>query len=219
MYKLSDLLDLNHTLTKDYLSGFNYPWQALSSIKEFILTAGPMLGEDYIEVKKDVWIHESAIVSDTAYLGSPLIIGEETEIRHCAFIRGSAIIGRNVIIGNSVEIKNSIIFDCAEIPHFNYVGDSILGYKAHMGAGSVTSNIKADKRPVVVKGTEIIETGLRKFGAIIGDYVEIGCNCVLNPGTIIGRNTNIYPLSSVRGVIPERSIYKDKDCIVRKEER
>lgn len=219
MYKITSFLELNYTLAKDYLLAFEYPWQAIKGIRELILSLGPKLGNSYIEVKKDVWVHESVAVADSAYLGSPLIVGEGSEIRQSAFIRGSAIIGKNVVIGNSVEVKNAIIFDNAEIPHFNYVGDSILGYKAHMGAGAITSNIKADRKLISINGIEKIETGLRKFGAIIGDYVEIGCNCVLNPGTIIGRNTTIYPLSSVRGVIPEMSIYKDRDHIIKKEER
>lgn len=219
MYKITSFLELNYTLAKDYLLAFEYPWQAIKGIRELILSLGPKLGNSYIEVKKDVWVHESVAVADSAYLGSPLIVGEGSEIRQSAFIRGSAIIGKNVVIGNSVEVKNAIIFDNAEIPHFNYVGDSILGYKAHMGAGAITSNIKADRKLISINGIEKIETGLRKFGAIIGDYVEIGCNCVLNPGTIIGRNTTIYPLSSVRGVIPEMSIYKDRNHIIKKEER
>lgn len=216
MYKTTDLLDLSHTLAKDLLSQFEYPWIALGKIKETIIILGEKLGDDYIEVKPQVWVHKTATVFDSAYLGAPLIIGANTEVRHCAFIRGAALIGNNCVIGNSVEIKNAIIFDNVQVPHYNYVGDSILGYKSHMGAGSITSNVKSDKTLVTVKGEVSIETGLKKFGAILGDYVEVGCNSVLNPGTVIGRNTNIYPLSCVRGVIPAASIYKDKNNIVSK---
>lgn len=216
MYKTTDLLDLSHTLAKDLLSQFAYPWLALGKIKETIIILGEKLGDDYIEVKPQVWVHKTATVFDSAYLGAPLIIGANTEVRHCAFIRGAALIGDNCVVGNSVEIKNAIIFDNVQVPHYNYVGDSILGYKSHMGAGSITSNVKSDKTLVTVKGEVSIETGLKKFGAILGDYVEVGCNSVLNPGTVIGRNTNIYPLSCVRGVIPAASIYKDKNNIVSK---
>ena len=216
MYKTIDLLDLSHTLAKDFLSQFEYPWLALGKIKETIISLGEGLGDDYIEVKPQVWIHRTATVFDTAYLGAPLIIGANTEIRHCAFIRGAALIGDSCVVGNSVEIKNAIIFDNVQVPHYNYVGDSILGYKSHMGAGSITSNVKSDKTLVTVKSDFSIETGLKKFGAVLGDYVEVGCNSVLNPGTVIGRNTNIYPLSCIRGVIPAYSIYKDKDTIVSK---
>lgn len=216
MYKTTDLLDLSHTLAKDLLSQFEYPWLALGKIKETIIILGEKLGDDYIEVKPQVWVHKTATVFDSAYLGAPLIIGANTEVRHCAFIRGAALIGDNCVVGNSVEIKNAIIFDNVQVPHYNYVGDSILGYKSHMGAGSITSNVKSDKTLVAVKGEVNIETGLKKFGAILGDYVEVGCNSVLNPGTVIGRNTNIYPLSCVRGVIPAASIYKDKNNIVSK---
>ena len=216
MYKTTDLLDLSHTLAKDLLSQFEYPWLALGKIKETIIILGEKLGDDYIEVKPQVWVHKTATVFDSAYLGAPLIIGANTEVRHCAFIRGAALIGDNCVVGNSVEIKNAIIFDNVQVPHYNYVGASILGYKSHMGAGSITSNVKSDKTLVTVKGEVSIETGLKKFGAILGDYVEVGCNSVLNPGTVIGRNTNIYPLSCVRGVIPAASIYKDKNNIVSK---
>lgn len=216
MYKTTDLLDLSHTLAKDLLSQFEYPWLALGKIKETIIILGEKLGDDYIEVKPQVWVHKTATVFDSAYLGAPLIIGANTEVRHCAFIRGAALIGNNCVVGNSVEIKNAIIFDNVQVPHYNYVGDSILGYKSHMGAGSITSNVKSDKTLVTVKGEVSIETGLKKLGAILGDYVEVGCNSVLNPGTVIGRNTNIYPLSCVRGVIPAASIYKDKNNIVSK---
>lgn len=216
MCKTTDLLDLNHTLAKEFLLQFKYPWLSMGTIKDFIVELGKTLGNEYIEIKPDVWIHKTCVIAETAYLGSPLIICADTEVRHCAFIRGSVLVGKNCVIGNSVEIKNSIIFDNVQVPHFNYVGDSILGYKSHMGAGAITSNIKSDKTLVTVKGEEIIETGLKKFGAIIGDFVEVGCNSVLNPGTVIGRNTNIYPLSSVRGVIPENSIYKSAENIIAK---
>lgn len=216
MYTTTDLLDLSHTLAGDFLSQFEYPWLSLKKIQGFVSSLGQMLGDDYIEVTPEVWVHKTASIAKNAYLGAPLIIGANTEVRHCAFIRGSALIGENCVIGNSVEIKNSIIFDSVQIPHFNYVGDSILGYKSHMGAGSITSNIKSDKSLISVKGESIIETGLKKFGSIIGDFVEIGCNSVLNPGTVIGRNTNIYPLSSIRGVIPAMSIYKGYGDIIKK---
>ncbi len=222
MYKINDLYDLNHTLAKDYLNKFTYPWEALKDIKEYIIELGKTLDSDYEEVEENVWVHKSANVFKSSYLGSPCIIGPNTEVRHSAFIRGSALIGENCVIGNSVELKNVIIFDNVQVPHYNYVGDSILGYKSHMGAGSITSNVKSDKTLVKIKDKvtgEIIETNLKKMGAMIGDFVEVGCNSVLNPGTIIGRNTNIYPLSSVRGVISDNSIYKDSNHIVKKEEK
>ena len=210
MFKIKELLDLNHTIAKDYLGKYDYPWEALSNIKVLILELGPTLNKDeYIEVKENVWVHKSTTIFESAYLGEPCIIGPNSEVRHCAFIRGSALIGENCVIGNSVELKNVIIFDDVQVPHYNYVGDSILGYKSHMGAGSITSNVKSDKTLVVVKDeNESKETNLKKFGAILGDYVEVGCNSVLNPGTIIGRHSNIYPTSCVRGVVPENSIYK-----------
>ena len=213
MYKTLDLLDLNHTLAKDYLNEIDNPWEVLPSIKNIITELGRYLGDGFIEIKPQVWIHKTARIAQTAFIGEPAIIGAGTEVRHCAFIRGSALIGEDCVIGNSVEIKNSIIFDSAQIPHFNYVGDSMLGYKAHLGAGAIISIIKADKTHVVIKGEEKIDTGFRKMGSIVGDFVEVGCNCVLNPGTIIGRNTTIYPLSSVRGVIPSDSIYKNANRI------
>lgn len=218
MYKTQDLLDLDHTLAKDYLSKFEYPWEALKGIKDAILEIGKNLSKDeYDEVSENVWVAKSAKVFPTAYLGAPCIIGPETEVRHCAFIRGSALVGSNCVVGNSVELKNVILFDNVQTPHYNYVGDSILGYKSHMGAGSITSNVKSDKTLVVVKDQdEEIKTGLKKFGAILGDHVEVGCNSVLNPGTVIGRNTNIYPVSRVRGVVKENSIYKDRDDVVGK---
>ena len=218
MYTIQDLYDLTHTLAADYLAGFTYPWEALAGIKEFILTLGKTLDPaEYEEVSPSVWVHRTAVVAPTAFLGAPCIIGAETEVRHCAFIRGSALVGKNCVVGNSVELKNVIIFDNVQTPHYNYVGDSILGYKSHMGAGSLTSNVKSDKTLVKVKdGDEVIETGLKKMGAMLGDHVEVGCNSVLNPGTVIGRNTNIYPLSSVRGVIPSDSIYKTGGVVVPK---
>lgn len=219
MYTTNNLLDLEHTLAKDYLSKFEYPWQALSGIIEEIIRIGKTLDKnEYDEVKENVWIHKTATVFESAYLGAPLIIGPNTEVRHCAFIRGSALVGANCVVGNSCELKNVILFDNVQTPHYNYVGDSILGYKSHMGAGSITSNVKSDKTLVVVKNFdgEKIETEQKKFGAILGDRVEVGCNSVLNPGTVVGRNTNIYPLSRVRGVIPSDSIYKDFDNIVGK---
>ena len=209
------LLDLSHTLAGDYLAQFEYPWQALDGIKNLILALGPTLPtEEYDEVAPNVWVHKTAKVFPSAYLGAPCIIGAETEVRHCAFIRGSALVGANCVVGNSVELKNVILFDNVQTPHYNYVGDSILGYKSHMGAGSITSNVKSDKTLVVVRnGAERIETGRKKFGAILGDHVEVGCNSVLNPGTVLGRNTSVYPTSSVRGAIPPDSIFKAQDNI------
>ena len=215
--KIKELYDLNHTKAKDYLSKYEYPWEALASIKDFILELGKTLDKnEYKEIKENVWVHKSAKVFDSAYLGSPCIIGENTEIRHCAFIRGSALVGDNCVIGNSCELKNVIIFDNAEVPHFNYVGDSILGFKAHMGAGSITSNVKSDRTLVVIHGDTNIETGIKKVGAFLGDYVEVGCNSVLNPGTVIGRHSNVYPLSSVRGIVPANSIYKNGVIVEKK---
>lgn len=210
MYKTTELFDLEHTLAKEYLAQFEYPWEALPGIKDFIIELGKTLDpEEYKEVSEHVWVHRSAQVFPSAYLGAPCIIGAETEVRHCAFIRGSALVGNNCVVGNSVELKNVILFDNVQTPHYNYVGDSILGYKSHMGAGSITSNVKSDKKLVVVHDQEEnYETGIKKFGAMLGDYVEVGCNSVLNPGTIIGRNSSIYPTSCVRGVVPENSIYK-----------
>ena len=217
MYKTHDLYDLTQSLAGPYLSGFDYPWQALKGIKDLILTLGPGLGGDYTEVSPTVWVHKTAAVAPTAYLGAPCIIGANTEVRHCAFIRGSALVGDNCVVGNSVELKNVILFNNVQVPHYNYVGDSILGYRSHMGAGSLTSNVKSDKTLVVVKnGEETMETGLKKFGAMLGDHVEVGCNSVLNPGTVIGRHSNVYPTSCVRGVVPENSIWKTGGVIVRK---
>ena len=219
MVTIQQLFDLDHTQAKEYLSQFTYPWEALKGIKEFILQLGSTLGSDYQEVSPQVWVHKTATVAPTAYLGAPCIIGAGTEVRHCAFIRGSALVGENCVVGNSVELKNVIIFDNVQVPHYNYVGDSILGYKSHMGAGSLTSNVKSDKTLVVVKnGQEQIPTGLKKFGAMLGDFVEVGCNSVLNPGTVIGRHTNIYPTSCVRGVVPANSIWKTGGVVVAKHE-
>ena len=216
--EIKELYDLSQTIAGEYLSQFTYPWEALDGIKAYIKELGPTLDPDVYEQRgEDIWVAKSAKVAPTACLNGPLIIDEDAEIRHCAFIRGSAIIGKGSVVGNSTEIKNDIIFNSVQVPHYNYVGDSILGYKSHMGAGSITSNVKSDKSLVVVKdGAEEIATGRKKFGAMLGDYVEVGCNSVLNPGTVIGRHTNIYPLSSVRGVIPPDSIYKKRGDVVTK---
>lgn len=217
MLKTSDLFDLSHSMAGTYLSDFDLPWQALGGIKSLILSLGSQLGEDYNQIQPNVWVHKTAVIAPTAYLGAPCIIGADTEVRHCAFIRGSALVGENCVVGNSVELKNVILFDNVQVPHYNYVGDSILGYKSHMGAGSVTSNVKSDKTLVVVKnGEEQIPTGLKKFGAMLGDFVEVGCNSVLNPGTVIGRHTNIYPTSCVRGMVPADSIWKTGGVVVAK---
>lgn len=215
MYKIKDLYDLDHTLAKDYLSQFEYPWEALKGIKDFILELGATLGDEYEEVQENVWVHKTATVFPSAYLGAPCIIGPNTEVRHGAFIRGSALVGADCVVGNSVELKNVILFDHVQTPHYNYVGDSILGYFSHMGAGSITSNVKSDKKLVVVhNGTEKIETGIKKFGAMLGDYVEVGCNAVCNPGTVIGRHSSVYPTSCVRGVIPENCIHKNNGVVI-----
>ena len=221
MYTISDLYDLDHTIAAEYLRQFNYPWEALKGIKELILTIGPTLDpEEFDQRSEGVWVHKTATVFPTAYLGSPCIIGPRTEVRHCAFIRGSALVGADCVVGNSVELKNVILFDHVQTPHYNYVGDSILGFYSHMGAGSITSNVKSDKKLVVVhNGTEQIETGVKKFGAMLGDYVEVGCNAVCNPGTVIGRHSNVYPTSCVRGVVPANSIWKDSGVVISKEER
>lgn len=220
MYTIKELYDLDHTLAKEYLCGFEYPWEALKGIKDMIIALGKTLSKDeYDEVSENVWIHKTAKVFPSAYIAAPCIIGANTEVRHCAFIRGSALVGEDCVVGNSCELKNVILFDHVQTPHYNYVGDSILGYYSHMGAGSITSNVKSDKKLVVVHNKEEnIETGLKKFGAMIGDHVEVGCNSVLNPGTVIGRNSNVYPLSRVRGLIPENSIYKDEGIVVEKRE-
>lgn len=217
MVTIQELYDLEHTQAKSYLEQFTYPWEALKGIKDFIVQLGSTLGGDYQEVSPQVWVHRTATVAPTAYLGAPCIIGAGTEVRHCAFIRGSALVGENCVVGNSVELKNVILFDNVQTPHYNYVGDSILGYKSHMGAGSVTSNVKSDKTLVVVKdGQEQMPTGLKKFGAMLGDFVEVGCNSVLNPGTVIGRHTNVYPTSCVRGVVPANHIWKTGGVVVAK---
>ena len=220
MYTIKDLYDLEHTQAREYLEQFTYPWEALKGIKDLIVEIGQTLDpEEYTEVSEHVWVHKTATVFPSAYLGAPCIIGPETEVRHCAFIRGSALVGASCVVGNSCELKNVILFDHVQTPHYNYVGDSILGYYAHMGAGSVTSNVKSDKKLVVVHGGEKeMETGLKKFGAMLGDHVEVGCNSVLNPGTVVGRNSRVYPTSCVRGVVPADSIYKDNGKIVRQKE-
>lgn len=220
--KIANLYDLSQTIAGEYLEQFTYPWEALSGISDFIRKIGPTLDPEKFEQRgQDIWVAKSAKVFDSAYLGGPLIIDEDAEIRHCAFIRGSAIVGKGTVVGNSTELKNVILFNTVQVPHYNYVGDSILGHKSHMGAGSITSNVKSDKTLVVVKDCydtkEKIETGLKKFGAMLGDGVEVGCNSVLNPGTVIGKNTNIYPVSRVRGVVPSESIYKDKDNVIKKD--
>ena len=219
--KIINLYTLEETIAGEYLAQFTYPWEALAGIGDFIRKIGPTLDKEKFEQRgEDIWVAKSATVFESAYLHGPLIIDEEAEIRHCAFIRGNAIVGKESVVGNSTELKNVIIFNSVQVPHYNYVGDSILGYKSHMGAGSITSNVKSDKTLVVVKDSydtkEEIETGLKKFGAMLGDYVEVGCNSVLNPGTVIGSHSNIYPLSRVRGVIPSHSIFKDKDNVVEK---
>ena len=217
MYTVNELYDLTHTAAADYLKAYQYPWEALKGIKELILTLGAALNkDDFIEVSEHVWVHRTAKVAPTAYLGEPCIIGANTEVRHCAFIRGSALVGENCVVGNSTELKNVILFDNVQVPHYNYVGDSILGYKAHMGAGSVTSNVKSDKSLVVIHGAQELPTGRKKVGAMLGDFADIGCGTVLNPGTVVGRNTNIYPLCAVRGVIPAGSIVKTGGQIVPK---
>ncbi len=219
MYTIHDLYDLTHTAAAEYLSQFTYPWEALSGIKAEIIRQGEVLDKaEYNEVAPQVWVHVTAKVAPTAYLGAPCIIGADTEVRHGAFVRGSALVGKGCVVGNSVELKNVILFDGVQVPHYNYVGDSILGYKSHMGAGSITSNVKSDKQSVVIHhGEEHIATGLKKMGAMLGDHVEVGCNSVLNPGTVVGRGSSIYPLSSVRGVIPADSILKTGGVVVKKQ--
>ncbi len=215
---INDLYDLTHTKAADYLRQFTYPWEALEGIKNLILEIGATLSEEeYDHPKEDVWIARDAVIYPNNYIAGPCIIGHKTEVRPGAFVRGSALVGDNCVVGNSTELKNVILFDNVQVPHYNYVGDSILGYKAHMGAGSITSNVKSDKQLVVIKNEgELLETGRKKVGALVGDEVEVGCNSVLNPGTVIGRNSNVYPVSCVRGVIPENSIYKEAKKIVLK---
>ena len=216
--KIVNLYNLNETIARDLFFGCEYPWEVLPKIKEFIMELGNTLSsEEYEKKGENVWIAKSAKVAPTAFINGPAIIGKNAEIRHCAFIRGNAIVGENAVVGNSTELKNVVLFNNVQVPHYNYVGDSVLGYKSHMGAGSITSNVKSDKKLVVVKnGDKKIETGLKKFGAMIGDNVEVGCGSVLNPGTVIGRSTNIYPLSSVRGVVKENAIYKKQGEVVQK---
>ena len=215
---IEKLYDLKETIAKELFEGKTYPWEVLPLIHDYILKVGPTLNpEEYNLIGDDVWIAKSATVAPTAYIHGPCIIDKDAEIRHCAFIRENAIVGEGATVGNSTELKNVILFNKVEVPHYNYVGDSILGYKAHMGAGSITSNVKADRKNVVIHGKDFsIETGMEKFGAMLGDWAEIGCNSVLNPGTIVGKHSNIYPLSSVRGIVPEYSIYKKQNEIVEK---
>ena len=216
---INNLYSLDETIAKDLLIKYKYPWEVLPEIEKFIIELGKKLPKDeFEEIKENVWVHKTAKIYESAYIQGPTIICKDAEVRHCAFIRGKAIVGENSVVGNSTELKNVILFNKVQVPHYNYVGDSILGYKTHMGAGSITSNVKSDKKLVIIKNeNHKIETGLKKVGAMIGDNVEIGCGSVLNPGTIIGKETNIYPLSSVRGVIPSNSIYKNKNEIIEKE--
>ena len=212
---------LDQTIAKDIFNGVTYPWEVLPKISSFILELGATLSEDEYEKRgENVWVAKSAKVAPTAFINGPAIIGKDAEVRHCAFIRGNAIVGEGAVVGNSTELKNVILFNKVQVPHYNYVGDSVLGYKSHMGAGSITSNVKSDKKLVVVKaGEEKTETGMKKFGAMLGDEVEVGCGSVLNPGTVVGNHSNIYPLSSVRGFVPANSIYKKQGEVVTKEER
>ena len=217
MFAISQFWDLSHSAAGKYLAGFAFPWQALDGISQLILSLGCTLGEEYEQIRPQVWVHRSAQIAPTAYLGAPCIIGPGTEVRHCAFIRGSALIGRDCVVGNSTEIKNAILFDRVQVPHFNYVGDSILGYCAHMGAGAVTSNVKSDHSNVVVRMEgQAYETGRMKFGAILADHAEVGCNSVLNPGTVVGKCASIYPASCVRGFVPADSIWKAGGEIVKR---
>ena len=216
--QIENYLDLSKTIASEIFSGLSYPWEALPKIKDFILNLGPKLPKDeFEEIKENVWVSKEAVIANSAFIAGPTIICKGTEIRHCAFIRGSVIVGENCVVGNSTELKNAILFNNVQVPHFNYIGDSILGFKAHFGAGSIVSNVKSDKSnvSVLINGNKT-DTGLRKFGAIVADYVEIGCNAVLNPGTIIGRNSNVYPTSMVRGVIGENMIFKAQGNIVKK---
>ena len=216
--QIENYLDLSKTIASEIFSGLSYPWEALPKIKDFILNLVPKLPKDeFEEIKENVWVSKEAVIADSAFIAGPTIICKGTEIRHCAFIRGSVIVGENCVVGNSTELKNAILFNNVQVPHFNYIGDSILGFKAHFGAGSIVSNVKSDKSnvSVLINGNKT-DTGLRKFGAIVADYVEIGCNAVLNPGTIIGRNSNVYPTSMVRGIIGENMIFKAQGNIVKK---
>ena len=219
MTEIRDLFDLSKTIASGLFKGKTYPWEVLSEIKAYILELGETLpADEYDHPEEGIWIAKDAKVFPSAYIGSPCIIDHGAEVRHCAFIRESAIVGKNAVVGNSTELKNVILFDSVQVPHYNYVGDSVLGYKAHMGAGSITSNVKSDKSLVVVKQPDApLETGRKKVGAMLGDFAEVGCNSVLNPGTVIGRNAQIYPVSCVRGVVPANSIYKNKDSIVEKQ--
>lgn len=221
MYSISDYLDLKHTIAAELFDGKEYPWEVLPDIGDFIMKIGPTLPEELYEKRgEDIWIAKSAHVFESAYIAGPCIIGPETEVRHCAFLRGKIIVGSNCVVGNSTELKNVILFDNVQVPHYNYVGDSVLGYKSHLGAGAITSNVKSDKSLTSVKSSEgVVDTGLKKFGAIVGDHVEVGCGSVLNPGTIVGRNTQIYPLSMVRGAVASDSIYKTAGEIVIREQR
>ena len=216
--KISNLFDLNNTIAKELLERLEYPWEVFNTLEDFIMEIGPKLPKDKFEQKGDnIWIAKSAKVAPTASLNGPLIIDEDAEVRHCAFVRGNAIVGKGAVVGNSTELKCTLLFDKVQVPHYNYVGNSVLGLKSHMGAGSITSNLKSDKSLVTVNvDGEKVETGMKKFGAILGDCVEVGCNSVMNPGTVIGKNTNVYPLSMVRGYVPEGSIYKNKNEIVSK---
>ena len=221
MFDIKSLCDTDYTLAKNYLLSFPYPWQALRQLKEYISFLGESLSESgYYSPTEGVWIHKSAVIAKNAQICAPCIVGEETEIRHCAFIRGSVLIGKSCVIGNSTEIKNSILFDGVQVPHYNYIGDSILGYKSHLGAGAIISNLKSDKSEISIRfDCKIIHTGMRKFGAIVGDETEIGCGCVLCPGTIIGRNTTVYPLNTLRGATKDNCIVKNQDLSIEKELR
>ena len=215
--KIEGLLDLSKTIATALFHGKTYPWEVLGEISSFIEALGPQLpADEYDSPAPGVWIAKDAKVFPSAYIGAPCIIDHEAEVRHCAFIRGSAIVGKKAVVGNSTELKNVVLFDNVQVPHYNYVGDSILGYKAHMGAGSITSNVKMDRTPIKVHAEELLNTNRKKFGAILGDNVEVGCNSVLNPGTVVGSGALVYPLSSVRGVVPANAIYKDKDNIIEK---
>ncbi len=215
MYTIECLYDLTHTAAADYLRQFQQPWQALAGISEMICHLGAALDpEMYTQPKPGVWIHKTAVIAPSAYIASPCIIGAHTEVRHCAFIRGSALVGSDCVVGNSVELKNVILFDGVQVPHFNYIGDSILGYKAHMGAGAITSNVRADRECVVIHSEPPIDTGRKKVGAMLGDHAEIGCNSVLNPGTVIGRGSQVYPCCCVRGIVPENAIYKTNGTVI-----